>query len=57
MANQADNRQQDDGSQQRDEHGWNCDRIVDRTNLEDRAQEVASNESTNNSHHDIDQAG
>jgi len=47
---QAQDRQQDDGSQQGNQHGRNGERIVDRSNLEDGAEEVTSQECAEDGH-------
>jgi hypothetical protein len=52
---QVDDRKQDDGSKQRDQHGRNGDGIIDRPNVKDGAEEVACNKSAHDSHDDIDQ--
>jgi len=53
-ADQVDDRQQDDGSKQRDQHGRKGDRIIDRPDIEDRADEEASQECADDAYHDIE---
>jgi hypothetical protein len=53
-ADQVDDRQQDDGSKQRDQHGRNGDRIIDCPDIEDRADEEASQECADDAYHDIE---
>src|SRR5512146_33194 len=48
-------RQQDDGAQQGDQHGGDCERIVDGPDVEDGAQEVTSQERAHDGYDDIDQ--
>ena len=52
---EVDDRQQDNGSKQRDQHGWNGDGLIDRSDLEDGAEEVTRQEGAHNGHNDIDQ--
>ena len=47
--------QQDDRSKQRDEHGRNSERIIDRPDVKDGAKEVASQECAEDGHNNIDQ--
>src|SRR5512140_1418182 len=53
-AEEVDDRQQNDGSDQGDQHGRQCDCLVDRPNMEDGAEEVAAQECAQHGHHDID---
>ena len=50
-----DDREQDDGTQQRDQHGWNGDRIVDGPDLKDGAEKVTRQECAYDGHDDVDQ--
>jgi hypothetical protein len=52
---EIDDRQQDDGTKQRDQHGRQGDHIIDRPDLEDGAEEEASQKCAQDSHNDIDQ--
>src|SRR5487761_2595567 len=52
---EVDDRQQDDGSEQRDQHGWNGESIIDRSDVKDGAEEVTSDERAYDGDNDIDQ--
>ena len=55
MGDQVDDRKQDDGTQQGYQHGWNSDRIVDRPDVKDGAEEVTSQECAQDRHNDVNQ--
>ena len=52
---EVDDRKQYDGAEQSDQHGRNGDRIIDRPDMEKRAEEVAGQECSYNGYNDIDQ--
>jgi hypothetical protein len=54
VGEKVDNRQQNDGAQEGDEHCGNSDGIIDRPNFENRAEEVTCQESANYGHNNID---
>jgi hypothetical protein len=54
-ADQADDRDHDDGAQQCHQHGWNIDRLVDRIDMDQGGNEPASQECAYDGHNDVDQ--
>ena len=55
VGEQVDDRQQNNGTQQCHQHGWNGDRIVDRPDVKDGAEEVTCQECAYDGHNDVDQ--
>jgi len=54
-AEKVDNRQQDNGAKQRDQHGRDRDGIIDRSDFEYWAEEIACNKGADNRHNDVEQ--
>jgi hypothetical protein len=54
VGEKVDNGQQNDGTQQRDKHRWNCDGIIDRADLENGAEEVTGQEGANYRYNNVD---
>jgi hypothetical protein len=52
---EIDDKQQDDGSRKRQQHGLYGDGRVDRPNLEDGAEKVTGQECAQDAHNDVDE--